>query len=211
MDVDTYQVEFLQAHNWMPWKRRMLARLRDLELEQHVLKGAKPPELANPTNPTAKELKAVEEWNKRDSKAIARIVLSLSDAEMVHVYGAETASQMWEQLTSVKEPHTPLGNLTARRALYQTADKAGFDMIKHITNLRQLREEVIIRGGTVSEEEFSTILIVSLPDSWDAFTSTFLSGNSWPKLSSQKIAEVLIKQAQSRKDFETLFNGQASK
>ena len=181
----------------------MLAILRELELEQHVVKGVKPPELADPTKPTADELTAVEEWNKGDSEATARIVLSLSDAEMVHIYGADTASQMWEQLTMVKEPHSPSGILNSRRALYRATAKAGFDMTKHIANLRRLREEVQIRGGTVDDEEFFRILIISLPVSWDAFTSPFLnSSNHFSTSSPQKMAGILIKEAHRRKDFE---------
>lgn len=52
----TYRMEMLKAHNWMPWKRRMLAVLRDLGLEKYIAKDAKLPESADPTKPTVEEM-----------------------------------------------------------------------------------------------------------------------------------------------------------
>ena len=54
----TYRMEMLKAQNWMPWKRRMLAVLRDLGLEKYIAKDAKIPESADTTKPTAEELES---------------------------------------------------------------------------------------------------------------------------------------------------------
>ena len=48
-------MELLKAHNWMPWKRRMLAMLQDLGLEKYIAKDAKAPELADKVNPMTAE------------------------------------------------------------------------------------------------------------------------------------------------------------
>ena len=44
-------MELLKGHNWMPWKRRMLAVLRDLGLEKYITKDAKAPDVVIPTDP----------------------------------------------------------------------------------------------------------------------------------------------------------------
>jgi hypothetical protein len=46
----SYRIELLKADNWMPWKRRILAILRDLGLEKYIDKAAMPPILADLQN-----------------------------------------------------------------------------------------------------------------------------------------------------------------
>ena len=65
----TYRMEMLKAQNWMPWKRRMLAVLRDLGLEKYIAKDAKIPESVDVTKPTAEELESQKKWCEGDTKA----------------------------------------------------------------------------------------------------------------------------------------------
>jgi hypothetical protein len=55
-------------------------------------------------------------WNnpgkvKTSTKAQTRIELAISDAEMIHISGATTVWEMWDQLTMVKESKGRLGVL----------------------------------------------------------------------------------------------------
>ena len=81
----------------------MMAVLRDLGLEKYIAKDAKSPGLANPQSPTMEEKEASRKWAEGDAKAQTRIELAISDVEMIHISGATTAREMWEQLTMVKE------------------------------------------------------------------------------------------------------------
>ena len=65
----TYQMEMLKTQNWMPWKRRMLAVLRDLGLDKYIASDAALPGSANPKEPTAEELEAQKKWREGDTKA----------------------------------------------------------------------------------------------------------------------------------------------
>ena len=110
----SYRMEMLKAQNWMPWKRRMLAVLRDLGLEKYIATDAKIPESADKSKPTAEELDAQKKWREGDTKACTRIELAISDAEMIHISGATTAREMWSQLCLVKESKGRLGILATR-------------------------------------------------------------------------------------------------
>ncbi|EDR00222.1 uncharacterized protein LACBIDRAFT_314635 [Laccaria bicolor S238N-H82] len=90
----SYWMEMLKAHNWMPWKRQMMAVLRDLGLEKYIAKD-----------------RCDEKWAEGDAKVQTRIELTISDAEMIHISGAMTAQEMWDQLTMVKESNSRLGVL----------------------------------------------------------------------------------------------------
>jgi hypothetical protein len=88
---------------------------------------------------------------------------------------------MWEQLSMVKESKGQLGVLATRRALYRATAEEGFEMVGHVSRLRQLQEELHLMGSLVSDEDFVMILLTSLPESWDNFTTSFL-GSSGNKL-----------------------------
>ena len=65
----SYQMEMLKASNWMPWKRQMLAVLRDLGLEEYIAADAKLPEPANISKLTAAKIEAQKKWLEGDTKA----------------------------------------------------------------------------------------------------------------------------------------------
>ena len=67
------------------------------------MKDAKALESADPAKPTAEEIEAKRKWNEGDGKACTQIELLIRNAEMIHISGAITAAQMWDQLCMVKE------------------------------------------------------------------------------------------------------------
>ena len=192
-------MEMLKASNWMPWKRRMLAVLRDLGLEKYIEKDSKIPESAGGTK-TKEEEEAQQKWHSGDAKTRTRIELEISDAEMIHISGAQTAREMWDQLTMVKESKGRLGILATRRALYRANAEEGFDMVEHISSLRKLQEELHLMDNKVPDEDFVMILITSLPESWDNYTSSYLgsSGNK-PTLTSHELIAILMEEDRRRK------------
>ena len=88
-----YRIELLKGDNWVPWKRRMLAVLRDTSLEKYIEKTAAPPIPADPRKPTKEETEAIDKWNGGDAKARTRIELAIGDGEMIHISGALTDSR----------------------------------------------------------------------------------------------------------------------
>jgi transposase InsO family protein len=195
-----YRIELLKGDNWVPWKRRMLAVLRDLNLEKYIEPTAMSPTPEDPTKPTKDETEAMDKWREGDARARTRIELAIGDAEMIHVSGASTAREMWDQLTMVKESKGQLGMLATRRALYRATAEEGFEMVGHISRLRQLQEELHIFGNLVSDEDFVMILLTSLPESWDNYTtSLFGSSGNKPTIKSHELVAVLLEEDRRRK------------
>ena len=130
-----YRIELLGSNNWMPWKRRILAILRDQNLEEYIELESAPPIAKDPTKPSDEEKVSIKTWKTGDAKARTRIELAIGDAEMIHISGANTAREMWQQLTIVKESRGRLGILATRRALYRASAADDFNMVDHISNL----------------------------------------------------------------------------
>ena len=158
------------------------------------------PGSTDPSKPTVDELEAQRKWCEGNAKAHTQIELAIGDAEMIHISGTLTVQEMWSQLTIVKESKGRLGVLATRRALYRATAEEGFDMIAHISNLWRLQEELHIMDNKVSDENFVMILITSLLESWDNYTSSYigLSGNKLT-LSSHELIAILMEEDQQQK------------
>jgi hypothetical protein len=166
----SYRIEPLNSSNWLAWKRKMMAILCDLELEDLIVKGI--PEPIEAGRPTVAETKVIAEMVKKDAKARTRIELAVGDSEMIHLLGATTAKAMWDQLQTVKETRGRLGILSACQMLFRySADETAFDMASHITKLRRMQEELHLMGSVVPDDNFVMILLTSLPEAWDNYTS----------------------------------------
>ena len=74
-------------------------------------------------------------WHDGDAKAQTRLELAISDAKMIHISRAMMASEMWKQLSQVKEAKGHLGILATWRALFRATAVEGFDMVEHISGL----------------------------------------------------------------------------
>ncbi|KAF8226514.1 hypothetical protein L208DRAFT_1191763, partial [Tricholoma matsutake] len=71
----------------------------------------------------------------------------------------------------------------------------GFDMVEHILKLRKLQEEFHLMENKVSDKDFVMILITSLPESWDQYTSAYLGSSSkMLTLKSHKLVAILLEE-----------------
>jgi hypothetical protein len=173
-----YRIELLKSSNWLPWKRRMLAVLRDQKLAGYIEKDAAPPVPKDPKSPTEDETKAIKAWTEGDYRTQTRIELSIGDAEIVHILGATTARQMWEQLTLVKENRGKLGAIMARKVFYRYEGEEGLNIVDHVAKLREMQEELHLMGSRIEDEEFVNVLMMSLPESWENFLTSFMGSRT---------------------------------
>ena len=120
----------------------------------------------------------VAKWEKGELKVRTRLELAISDTEMAHIIGAETAYQIWERLCQVKEPKGRLRILAARRQLCRSQAREGFEMVEHVNNLCALQAELALMSNVVSDEDFVMVLIALLPESWDVFATSYLGSHS---------------------------------
>ena len=112
---------------------------------------------------------------------------------MIHISGATTAKQMWDQLVMVKESKGRLGILATRYALYCANAEEGFNMVDHISKLRQLQDELHTLGSLVSDKDFVMILITSVLESWDNYTTSYLgSSRNKAEFKSHNLIAILI-------------------
>ncbi|KAJ3521915.1 hypothetical protein NMY22_g12109 [Coprinellus aureogranulatus] len=191
-----YRLEPLNATNWMPWKRRMEAVLREQDLHKYITEAGGKAEKARPSDKDA-----AAAWDKGESKARTRLELAIGDSEMAHIIGTKTALEIWERLCQVKEAKGRLGILATRRALYRSQAHEGADMVEHVNNLRSLQAELGLLGNEVADEDFVMILIASLPESWDVFATSYLGSHSGETtLKASEIIPLLLEEDRRRRN-----------
>lgn len=164
-----------------------------------LIKGTKPkswPEPVNPNQITTAEAVEITAWEEAGGQAHTIIKLSIGDQEMIHICRADTALQMWKQLLLVKETHSRIGILVAQRKMYQTYADKGTNIADHITKYGKMQEEIHMMGSLVTDEDFSKLLLSSLPESWDQFTSAYLGSHSDEKVTvkSHEIIAILLEE-----------------
>ncbi|KAF7377116.1 hypothetical protein MSAN_00130600 [Mycena sanguinolenta] len=194
-----FRIEQLNEANWVPWKRRVTAILRERRLLKIVEGTMQKPAAIDPDKPTKDERKERERWEELDSKAQTQIELTLSDSQMVHTAGAKTAAEMWSQLKQVKERSGKLGILSLRRRLYRTIADDATDIATHVTELRRIQEELAILGSLVSDEDILMLIISSLPESWDNFASAYLGASSnAPTITAHEFISLVLEEHRRR-------------
>ncbi len=194
-----FRIELLQEHNWVPWKRRVTAILRERALLKYADGTLKKPIPADAKAPTAEESEKITKWEEGDGRAQTQIELTLSDSQMIHIAGAKTSAEMWTQLKLVKEARGKLGILAHHRRLYRTVADESTDIVEHTTEMRRIQEELGMLGSVVTDEDFLMLLISSLPESWDQFTSAYLgsTGNN-PTVTSHEFIAIILEENRRR-------------
>jgi gag-polypeptide of LTR copia-type len=163
------KIELLTADNYPIWKDRTLAILEDAELEE-VLDVSKKPQDS--------QTDELAEWNKMDKKVKGQIRLTVSGDQFQHILGVQTAAEMWSNLKMVNEGVGAMGLWAAMRRFYRMTAEEGTDMVAHIATFNSLRVELTQLGHTITNREFICAIIMSLPDSYDQFTSGFLGADN---------------------------------
>jgi len=136
------------------------------------------------------------------AEGVARILISnnLSTAQFVHVSQVTSVKQMWENLKAVHE-HRRQQSITALRCtLYQMRARDGDDIVAHLTKMRLIQVELYHMGSIIPDRDLMNILVLSLPASWDPFTTSYLGSQTGDKvLTSQQFIAIIRDKCNCRK------------
>jgi hypothetical protein len=108
-------------------------------------------------------------WRKKDRLALSMIRLRVADKMLVYVTSSTSAKEVWDALNSLLEAQGALGIVLARRKLFWAQCAEGTTIEEHIRTLRSYQEELHNLGQKIDGEEFSIILLSSLPESWNSY------------------------------------------
>ena len=169
--------EKLKSDNWKEWKSQITSLLKMNGLDLFIDAEAATPKADNPAKPMEEEKKVISRWVAEDKLCFGLIKLTISSEEHVHTTGMMTSAALWKNLCDVKEPKGLLGVLAARQQLFRLVVEEGTSMADHITTFRKLQDNCAKMGIEIPDGDLALLLITSLTDSWDTFTTSFFGSS----------------------------------
>ncbi|KAH8266448.1 hypothetical protein KR044_006734 [Drosophila immigrans] len=92
------QMDMLCEDNYDPWSMTMKSFLITTDLWDVVSGESVKPENANDSRI----------WEKRDSKALASIILNVKPSQLIHIKNFVTPLETWNKLKEVHRPYGPI-------------------------------------------------------------------------------------------------------
>lgn len=182
-----YRINSLKGvENYSSWSVQMTDILNDVDLLDYVDGTIQAPEVTR--DDKASEA-AYAKWRKRDRKALTQIRLRVSPEMIMHVEGATTSKDAWDALASTFKASGPMAAILDRRKLYGFRIQEGGNIEEHIRLLRGYQQDLSRLGAPLSDDDFVSILLTAMPDSWNALVSVLSASDN---LNSNKlIAQIL--------------------
>ena len=189
--VSTFKIEPLKEGNWLPWQNRMTSILK-LQNVYGLINGTVPKPDNDPT--------AFAEWEQKDLVAQVLIKNNLSDEQMVHVDQdtVTTAAAMWQSLRAVHETRGHSAITAAKRTFYGMRAADDVNIPEHIAEMRRQYNRLCQMGCKILDDEFQTVIVMSLPPTWDHFVASWQAGHiaADPEgkrgITSQELTSILV-------------------
>lgn len=175
-------IPLLNGGNFVYWKTKLKAVLMRDELWD-VVSAEKPTPVT-------------DAWTKKNNKAMAYIILSVEDGQLIHIQHTEEAYEAWQALLKKYERSTFGSRLYLRRKLYGIHYKNG-SMSDHIDSIMHVVGLLRGSGKPLDDEEVVAVLLVSLPESYSGLV-TALEGRDEKDLSVEYVTGKILDEHQRR-------------
>jgi len=180
--------------NWLPFKGLVTTatRLRGAKgyLDGNILKPSPPSTTITVSSsgtttltvPTSTEWSSaspsVQEWDQRDAWVLGLLQYNTKNPIGLGVKLDGSAAQAWKSLTDIYDHISDLAKINIQRELRDTKFLDGNDFSAHIANLRTLWTHANSAGSNISDTDFRTIILTSLPEAWDTIVATLYDARS---------------------------------
>ena len=132
------------------------------------------------------------------NKAYSLIALSVKTSLQVHISSMTYPKTAWEILQKHCEFVSITQVVPLNRKFY-AASMEGADLMQHITMMTSLAEQLREFEEEISSRKFATVILGSLPESYDNFVSS-LNARTADELNWDNIKGPLIEEYMKRKD-----------
>ena len=161
-----------RGKNWVSFKRRFTIGVRQKEVWDHFDGSELCPTPANAEHPTTEELKEIKAWNK--AEATAHYLLSLKVPEVIYSkYASETktVAQIWSDISNEFTQKSLLHRTNLRAEFMALRCTAGADLHSEFNRVRAAHDELLNVGITITDGEYSSMLVTFLPSELSSFIS----------------------------------------
>ena len=190
---DTTKIELLNGKNFQSWKYNMKIVLMGRGL-WNILVGREVPPIQDADN-TDK----IEQFYARSDRAYSLIALSVEKSLQIHIVATTDPKEAWEILKSQFSFVSITQIVRLKRKFYAATMHENDDLMEHLTMMSTLAQELREVNKQVDSIEFATVVLGSLPSSYDNFI-TSLNARSAEELDWDCIKGSLIEEFLNRKE-----------
>ena len=207
-ETSSFKIERLNGKNFQTWKFNMKCLLMERGLwgfvTGTVVKPIKLEVVEGETTATdvAKNIADINQYELRSDKAFSTIAMCMEPDLQVHVASKTTAKEAWESLKCHFEFVSVTQVVRLTRRFYSAKMEEGGDLMKHITEMTSLAEQLREMNEEVSSKKFAITMLGSLPDSYDNFL-TSMNARAADQLEWSSVKGVLVEEYMKREDRET--------
>jgi transposase InsO family protein len=173
----------VDGKNWIVYKERLQLSLSARGLDGHLdgttTKPVEPKGTTEATGtvtpPKAEEVetykKELREFMQNRAIALQQIASTIPDTLYLRIKGKVTVKDAWDTLTKEFETRSRMFTIDLRRRLQdERCDDQG-DVRVHFETMRTLREDLASLGEAITDNDFATMLLGSLPKGYDTYLS----------------------------------------
>ncbi|XP_042067204.1 uncharacterized protein LOC121810509 [Salvia splendens] len=160
----------LEGHNYIVWKQNLDIVLTAEEYK-YVLTTECPPEPAANASATVKE--TYRKWCKANEMAKCCMLASMSTVLQHQHQGMNTATEIMNNLNNHFGTQNRAAKSLAFRSIMTKVMKEGTSVRDHVLEMMSHLNQIEILGGIIDPESQVTIILQSLPSSYQQFKLNF--------------------------------------
>src|SRR5271168_1895617 len=196
--------------NWVIFKDRFLFAAAAGSLKGHIDGSGKPPvnPLPTPCVPLTEDQKAemseysalLTKWEMEENIMKQALASVIPDSLFIEVRKMETALSMWDAVRNQREKKSRMVTIDMRRKLQSEKCTEQGDVRAHLVKLKIMREDLASMGGSISDEDFTSTILGSIPQLYDTYIAAITATSSIlnQTLSSTNLIDVIRDEANRR-------------
>ena len=118
---------------------------------------------------------AIGRWMLYEAIVLQQIASTIPDSLYLKIKRKDTVSEAWNLLKKDFESRSKMFVIDLRKRLQEQRCDDNGNVHAHFDTMRTMREDLAALGEDISEEDFATILIGSLPKTYDTYLSAIMA------------------------------------
>ena len=198
-EVPVVKIDKLNGNNYPSWNYNAKLVLMERGLWGIANGSEAAPVIKEEEKDKDENVKLLKAWQLRSDKAYSIIALSVEKSIQVHISSTTDPHEAWNILKSQFQVTSVSQIVRLNRRFYAANMEESEDVLKFITRMTSLAQELRELNEDISSKKFATVILGSLPPSYDNFLTSFNS-RSVDELNWDNVKSLLIEEYLKRKE-----------
>ena len=172
-ESNTLKIEKLNGNNFATWKYNVKLLLMQKGLWNIAQGKETKPDIKTEDATKAESIKLMNDWELRSDQAYSIIAINIDKFLQVHVQSTTDPKEAWNFLKKQFEMTSISHIVRLSRRFYASTMREDEDLEEFLTKMTTLAQELRELNEDISSKKFATVILGSLPESYDSFLTSF--------------------------------------